>query len=145
MRGFGVVFTHGNSVYGDADLLRRKFVAPDNNGFPASCRLRVSNPTTENSRVKRAGQKVVGLGELAHKRCEPVKEEQIQTRERRSALREGLLEACEIDIGQALRLCEERQVEVGASGVCPGEWLTILGKDMKCRSLRPCKFAFSVV
>ena len=53
------------------------------------------------------------------------KEEQIQAYDRRSALREGLLEIWRVDINWAMRMCDDRHIEVGASEVSYVSWCNV--------------------
>ena len=71
--------------------------------------------TTKKNGVTSAGQRIAGEGGTLTEGSFPAKEEQVQAFHRRSALRESLMSVWRVDINQALRVCEERQAEVGAS------------------------------
>ena len=72
--------------------------------------------------VKKAGRKAAGLEEVTERRSLLAKEEQVQAIGRRSALRESLLSIWRVDINQALRMCDGRQVEVDASKASYTSW-----------------------
>ena len=73
--------------------------------------------------VKKAGQRVPGSGKVAwRKTVKSAKEEQERALDRRSALRGSLLSIWNVDIHQALRMCEDRQVEVEASEASYVSW-----------------------
>ena len=70
--------------------------------------------------VKNAGRRMAGLGKVAWRKTE--REPFLSTRKglnaafnRKSELRESLLEAWNVDIHKALRICEERHVTVEGS------------------------------
>ena len=93
-------------------------------------RERCTNKVKEVSKctgVKKAGKRVAGLGKLPWRKEEEQrfiseKDELILAHERRSELRERLLEVSKVDAAQALRRCEERQLEVCESEVSCTSW-----------------------
>ena len=94
-------------------------------------------------RVKKAGQRIAGLGRVAWRKTE--KEPFSSAKKglgiavnRRSALRESLSEAWNVDTHKALRICEEQHVTVEGSegsyvslGRVNGPWQVYLCQ-MKC-------------
>ena len=72
---------------------------------------------TRKIEVKKAGQRGKGLGKVAWRKTLKVtflsaRKEQERVFHKRSALRESLLSMWRVDKHQALRTCEDRQIEV---------------------------------
>ena len=90
--------------------------------------------------VKEAGQRVAGLSKVVWRKTQEiallsVTGEQVQAFGRWSALRESLLSLWQVNINQALRLCEGRQAHLST------DWM-IRGRKKSCVSLSECFFFF---